>query len=70
MPKVLFAASLGLPGAEHSDFSGSIVGPSLVQVLVRKSSMVPLKETPRPGNGGEKGVSHSLRKGGRCPIRP
>lgn len=43
----MFATYLGLPEAKHSDFSRSAVGPSLVQVLVRKSNAVPLRANPK-----------------------
>ena len=43
----MLAAYLGLPEAEYSGFFRSTVGLSLVQVLVRKSSAVPLKATPK-----------------------
>lgn len=46
MPQDIFAASLGLPEAECSVFSRRTTGLSLVQVLVRRSSVVPLKANP------------------------
>lgn len=47
IPKDMFAVSLGLLEPEQSVFSRSTVGPSLGQVLVSKSSVLPLKASPK-----------------------
>lgn len=63
----MFAAYLLLPEAEHLDFPRSTVSPSLVQVLVRKSSVVSLRANPK-ARDVDKGVGCSLRRESRCPI--
>lgn len=54
-----------LPEAEYFGFCRSTVGLSLGQVLVRKSSAVPLKANPKAREWGR-----GLLLEERCPILP
>lgn len=66
----MFAAYLRCLRLSIQDFYRSVVGPSLVQALVRKSSVVPLRAKPK-ARARDKGAGCFLRReSSRCPILP